>query len=296
MSWNKHLKLIAIVSLAATIGMPALAHAQRRGGNGGSRGGGARSGGGSRVVVSRPVVIAPFSPFSPFYSRYYNPFFFDFYGWGYPGFYAPAFYNRGGGFGGYIEESTARIQVTPRETEVFVDGYLAGVVDDFDGFAQRLRVAPGEHVIELYLDGHKTVTQPMMFAPGKGYRIQHTMEPVAAGDPAPVRPTPKEGAAAQPVRGPFDAFGQPNGRGPARSNAGTSAAIAIRVQPGDATVLVDGERWQTTGSDRLEIQVTPGEHRVEIQKEGYQSFTTNVRARSGETNAVNVSLTKSGDQ
>ena len=30
----------------------------------------------------------------------------------------------------YDDESSLRLQVTPRETEVFVDGYFAGTVDD----------------------------------------------------------------------------------------------------------------------------------------------------------------------
>ena len=224
MSWNTHRKLIAVASLVAVIGMPALAH---------------------------------------------------------------AFYNRSG-----VEDSSARIQVTPRQTEVYVDGYLAGLVDDFDGFSQRLRVAPGEHVIELYLDGHKTIAQTILFAPGQSYRIRHTMEPVAAGEAAPARPAPRPGAAAPPQRS-FDAFGQPVG---SRSTAPGGSAIALRVQPGDASVLIDGERWQTSGGDRLEIQVTPGEHRIEIQKDGYQPFSTTVRVRPGETAPLNVSLTKSGDR
>lgn len=265
------MRFIAIASLVAVIGVPAIAHAQR-----GGRGRG-------RVVVSRPVVVAPY------YSTYYDPFFWDFYGWGYPGFYSPAFYNRHTG-----GESSARIQVTPRQTEVYVDGYLAGVVDDFDGFAQRLRVAPGEHVIELYLDGHKTIAQTIMFAPGQSYRIRHTMEALASGEAPPARPAPKAGAPAP--RGPFDAFGQPTSRGPARAMSGNAATLAIRVQPGDASILVDGETWQGSGGDRLEIQVTPGEHHIEVQKDGYQPFTTSVRVRPGETSAVNVSLTKSGDE
>jgi hypothetical protein len=273
LSWNTHTKFIAVASLIAVIGMPALAHAQR---GGGGRG---------RVVVSRPVIVAPY------YSGFYDPF-WSFYGWGYPGFpgwYPPSFYNRG-----IVDESSARIQVTPRQTEVYVDGYLAGIVDDFDGFSQRLRVAPGEHVIELYLDGHKTIAQTILFAPGQSYRIRHAMEPVAAGESAPARPTPRPGAPAPQSRS-FDAFGQPVG--PASgSTAPAGSMITLRVQPGDATVLIDGERWQTSGGDRLEIQVTPGEHRIEIQKDGYQPFTTTVRIRPGETAPVNVSLTKSGDR
>ena len=66
--------------------------------------------------------------------------------------------------------------------------------------------------------------------------------------------------------------------------------IAIRVQPGDAVILVDGERWQSSSTDRLEIQVSPGAHRIEVQKDGYQPFTTSVNVRPGETATVNVSL------
>ena len=274
MSWNTRLSLIVIVAVGA-ISIPDIAYAQRGGGHGRA----------VRVVSARPVIVAPF------YSSYYDPFFWDFYGWGYPGWYPPAFYHRAG-----VGDSSARIQVTPRHTEVYVDGYLAGVVDDFDGVAQRLRVPPGEHVIELYLDGHKTIAQTILFAPGQSYRIRHAMEPLAAGEAAPARPAPRPGGAQQ--RSPFDAFGRPLGGGaaPSETRSGKEGAtIAIRVQPGDASVLVDGERWQSSG-DRLEIQVTPGEHRIEVQKDGYQPFATTVRVGPGETSPVNVSLTKSGGE
>ena len=44
---------------------------------------------------------------------------------------------------------TVRLEVEPEETEVYVDGYYAGVVDSYDGFFQRLHLPPGEHDIEL---------------------------------------------------------------------------------------------------------------------------------------------------
>ena len=50
------------------------------------------------------------------------------------------------GYGyGYYARADLRTQVTPREAEVYVDGYLTGTVDDFDGMFQRLRVPLGEH-------------------------------------------------------------------------------------------------------------------------------------------------------
>jgi len=284
-SWNKH--LIVTASLIAVISVPSLAEAQRRGGGGGG-------GRGPRAVVSRPVVVSPF--YSGFYRPYYSPFFWDVYGWGYPGIPSIGLYNRG-----FVDDSSARIQVTPRHAEVYVDGYRAGIVDDFDGFAQRLRVPPGEHVIELYLDGHKTISEAILFAPGESYRIRHIMQPLGPGDADPVRPTPKPGAS--PAQRPdFDAFGRPvypgagAGAAPASAPAAREgAALLIRVQPGDATVIVDGERWQSSG-DRLEIQVTPGEHRIEIQKDGYQPFSTTVRVGAGQSSPLNVSLTKSGEE
>ena len=114
------------------------------------------------VRVGRPVVIA-----GGFYAPYYNPFFWDYYGWSGPYPYPYPYPYWGGG---YVARSSARLQVTPRHTEVYVDGYLVGTADDFDGFAQRLTLDPGEHVIELYLEGHRTVTQSMLFQPGETYR------------------------------------------------------------------------------------------------------------------------------
>jgi hypothetical protein len=69
--------------------------------------------------------------------------------------------------------------------------------------------------------------------------------------------------------------------------------VAIRVQPGDATVLIDGESWRSpAGADRLVVQLTAGSHRVEIRKDGYESFLTPVEIRQGETATLNVSLPK----
>ena len=221
-------------------------------------------------------------------SPFYDPFWaYTF--WGYPGFYPPAFYSAA-----FVAESSARIQVTPREAEVYVDGYRAGIVDDFDGFAQRLRVPPGEHVIELYLEGYKPVTQNILFTPGETFRIRYEMEKLASGEAQPPRPTPRVPPATSTHPPPYDAFGRPAGASPATAAMEGAGVLVIRVQPGDAAVIVDGERWQGSG-DRLEIQVTPGPHRIEVQKDGYQPFTSTVQSRPGEATVVNVSLTRSGE-
>jgi hypothetical protein len=69
--------------------------------------------------------------------------------------------------------------------------------------------------------------------------------------------------------------------------------VIIRVQPGGAEVLIDGERWEMPGNqERLDVAVPDGEHRIEIRKDGYQPFTTTVTVRRGENTPLNVSLPK----
>ena len=46
-----------------------------------------------------------------------------------------------------------RLMVQPRDAAVYVDGYYAGVVDNFDGVFQRLTLEVGPHTIELDAPG-----------------------------------------------------------------------------------------------------------------------------------------------
>ena len=57
---------------------------------------------------------------------------------------------------GLTLDSDVKVKVTPKDAQVFVDGYYAGVSDNFDGAFQRLHVTPGGHVITIYLDGYRT--------------------------------------------------------------------------------------------------------------------------------------------
>jgi hypothetical protein len=84
---------------------------------------------------------------------YYDPWWGG-YNWGYPG------YGYGYGAGGYApgpgyETGAVRLKIKPREAQVFVDGYYAGVVDEFDGAFQRLRLEEGPHTIQVRLDDHE---------------------------------------------------------------------------------------------------------------------------------------------
>jgi hypothetical protein len=55
------------------------------------------------------------------------------------------------------DQGAIRIKVKPHEAQVYVDGYFAGTVDDFDGIFQRLHLTTGPHHIEIRAPGYETL-------------------------------------------------------------------------------------------------------------------------------------------
>lgn len=73
---------------------------------------------------------------------------------------------------------SGRVQVlaTPIEADVYVDGFYAGLVDDFDGALQRLPVTPGRHAITLHLEGYRTVTRNIVVTSDSTFKLKLTMD------------------------------------------------------------------------------------------------------------------------
>ena len=176
-----------------------------------------------------------------------------------------------------------RLQVTPREALVFVDGYAAGRVDEYDGMFQRLRLVPGPHEIVIYHPGLRTLRQNVYYNPGSTHTIRHNLDALLPGEAAEPQPIPRP---MPPPPGASPPQGAAPGRDPSRTGA-----LVLRVQPDEATVLIDGEPWKgPPSSDRLVIQLAEGSHRVRIEKPGFQPFAVDVDVRAGETTSFNVSL------
>ena len=142
-----------------------------------------------------------------------------------------------------LATATARIHVKPRTAEVYVDGHLAGTVDQFDGFLQRLELPAGEHELTLYREGYKTVRQKVLFPPETALDIKYQLQPLAPGEAQQPRPeAPPEHhppTAASPFDGQwFDEAPPPPAAAHSSSEFGR---LALRVQPVGATILVDGQ-------------------------------------------------------
>lgn len=234
---------------------------------------------------------------------FYDPFFGP-YPWWAPGAYPYPY------FPVYDISAHVRLLVTPKNAAVYVDGYYAGVVDDFDSFFENLPLPPGGHELVLVLEGFQTVHQTLYLSPDSTYKLRYMMQPLAPGqisEPPPVAPpvpppppgsaipprTPRRGAgeATPPPQAP--PFPGPPIRPPLRQSG--YGSLVIRVQPSDAEVRIDGERWMVSGeTDRLVVQVAAGRHHIDIQRDGYRRFATDVQVGAGETAPLNVSLSAEG--
>ena len=227
-----------------------------------------RGGYGGPVFVRSPLL----------FSGYYHPYYMGFNQWyPYPGMGFPPI----GGFFPGDHFSSLRFQIPQRDAIIYVDGYAAGIVDDFDGVFQRLQLVPGHHEIVVFLPGHRTLRQNLYLSPRSSHNIRHTLTPLGPGEAEEPQPVPR---AMPPVAG------VPAPQAPT-AEAARTGMLAMRVQPADASIYIDGEPWRgPRGQERLVVQLGEGSHRVRVEKPGFQAFSVDIDVRAGETTSFNVSL------
>ena len=224
-------------------------------------------------------------PYCPFYQPVLCPSIRSASARGYPFYGYPGVlhgYPYPGYYGNYW--ASARLEVKPRDAQVYVDGYYVGVVDEFDGVFQRLDLPTASTRSRSTCRATRPYRQKTLFRPGESYNFKAMLSRLAAGAPeepepqptargirihrrAPPRgsatavpddPNPRSAGARPPARTmprperPRDRPGIQS----ARRNFGT---LNVRVQPGDAIVVIDGERWDSPeGGSRLSVQLAAG--------------------------------------
>ena len=133
------------------------------------------------VIVRPPVVVLrPPAVYNNYYSyrrgyplygygafglgySYYDPY--RRYPGGYSTYAGPGYYQSPYGYGYDVGE--LRLQISPRHAQVYVDGYYAGTVDDYDGAFQALRLESGPYKIEIVAPGYETMTFDVRISPGQ---------------------------------------------------------------------------------------------------------------------------------
>jgi hypothetical protein len=219
---------------------------------------------------------------------FYDPMFGPYPWWpraAYPYWYFPVFDNR----------AEVRIRVAPdaaEEAAVYVDGFYAGVVDDFNGVFQGLPLTPGGHGITLYLGGYRTIHRNIYLSPGATFNLRETMEQLPPGevaDPpqvAPPVPPPPAGSYRTPVTPPRAPLAAP---APATSSTGVGT-LDLRVVPTDIEVRIDGQPWLSADEGHFVVQLSTGKHRLELRKTGAFLLGTDIEIGAGETNTLELRL------
>lgn len=289
--------VMATAFLTAGVVLPATAEAQRRGGD--------RQVGAPRTV-GRGVARRPVSRhisrhiYRPISRRVYRPIVgrplyvrrgfigypYGVWGWGPGAWWGVPYHGIGGPFWWPMSHrwwgppvafygvpygvgiSEARLLVTPRETEVYVDGALAGVADQFDGIFQSLRLKPGTHEITLYLEGYRRFSRNVYVAPGSTLKLRHAMAPLATGDSADPRPIPPP-------------------RPPRSRDDDQEGSDQLQAPPPPHRVPREPREPRAPREPRGE---------VEVSRAGHTPLATEVTVRPGEVSTVNVSLPAADQQ
>lgn len=268
---------------------------------------------------------------------YYSPYYYRPYSYGYYGYYPSwywGYYDNPYYYGGYRspyyygggyrsgDVGSLRLLVDPSEARVYVDGYYAGAVDDFDGLFQRLNLTRGRHELAFKLEGYRTYRMRVYVPSDQTLKIHYDMvkgtgEDVreeAVGSPdddrnddrwarrerdrdeddaeedddrgrAPVREPRRESEADRaPAR-----ERQPESEEAAPRPSGGRGMLLLQVEPPDASVYVDGE-FRGAARQARSLELTEGRHRVEVVRPGYKPVEREIEIRAGRSENWEVSL------
>jgi hypothetical protein len=260
--------------------------------------------------------------YRPYYGGYYG--YRPYYGYGYGYYpyysYSPYWYPWGGsywglsfgyGWGGWpyysaagayyadssypahrsYETGSLRLIIHPVETQVFVDGYYTGDVDDFDGMFQRLELSPGRHDITLRHEGYRDHKIMLYVSPDRTLKIKHEMER-GSGPETVADLTEGRSDEAPPQREAWRARDEEGEEPAPRPRARDLGSLRIDVLPGDASVYVDGE-FAGTARRLGALELPAGRHVIEIVRPGYKTVERQVEIAPGSSERLAVDLERS---
>lgn len=189
------------------------------------------------------------------------------------------------------------LNVKPKDTEVFVDGYFVGTTGDFDGWPRYLWLDDNVHEIIFYLDGHETVVREVDVRPGQVINMRFRMEPGPSTPPEELTrfgsaPTPTTAYASTvpPTAAPAPAPSGPPAEIDLRTEAGR---VVMRISPGEASVYVDGRFVGIAGelaAVRDGLLMDPGEHTLQVFHPGHESVERPFVVEAGKTIELKVEL------
>lgn len=235
----------------------------------------------------------------------YDPF------WGPPGYAIR--------YDGPPNRGAIKTDIEPEEARVIVDGKDVGEADDFDGWPGYLILKPGHRHLEFRHKGYKTLVVDVDMRAGWLLKLDDDLN---RGDPREkiVRRSvpPARNDEANPDgsdRPRYDRHGmdqdrdgdyedrdyEEEDRGSSyqddsqtlhRDGGPHSATGRVRfdIDPADASVYVDGEYRGSARELARGIELSAGDHKVVVTRDGYEDREVSVSVDRGTTSAVSVEL------
>ena len=209
------------------------------------------------------------------------------------------------------------LDVHPEEAEIWIDGRRVGIADNFDGFPEYLVLPEGDHEIVIYHPGYRTIHREYAVYEGVLIEVDDRMDEGESLTPAEIfeRETPRRDARVERNRvrredadrdrweedwrrrerdaAPAPPAGESERR-PAEARpvprAETSEArLTLRVSPPDASIYLDGE-FLGLAEDWADFYLSPGSHRIDVVRPGYESVDETVDLEPGETEELRIEL------
>jgi hypothetical protein len=216
---------------------------------------------------------------------------------GYGGYYYPAYYPEDIYYHPPPRPIYAFVDtdIHPEEAEVYLDGKVIGIADDFDGFPGYLAIKPGRHTLVFRQPGFRSLSFNLRLRAGGLVDLDRKLPKLSAGEsddlppPPPRRRDAGSGRLAPPDRRQGSSEEDPE---VLRVEQGFGV-LRLMVSPAAAKVMIDGDFFGTgTEISKLHggIPLRPGEHRIDVTLAGYRKQVVETKIEEDEENAVQIAL------
>ena len=201
----------------------------------------------------------------------------------YPYLYAPV----------HGARAIVRLGVVPDDTAIYVDGFYAGLADDFESASRGLPLSPGSHAVLLHRPGYRSQRHHLYLRPGSRLAVAAALDRLEPGAQAELRPAvlrvppPRPGS----YRLPVVRWGGMITAGPeARPILTAIGTLDLRIQPSSGAVAIDGEPWWTSDAGHVVADLVAGTHRVRVAGPGFLAVELVVEIDEGVRKPATVRL------
>jgi hypothetical protein len=191
------------------------------------------------------------------------------------------------------------LSVKPKQAEVWVDGKYVAEARDLDGDPSYLWLKGGAHRVVVYHAGFRGFDEQVEINVGMIRELKVALEPGESEPPGPTAPDvriepPRPEGAEPPVES-AEPGAEPEApsAAPRREPGAPGGDVRLRVRPHDATVYVDGE-YRGTARALHALRLTPGRHRVELVRPGFQPLERDFEVEAGRTTDLALSMDEFG--